>query len=393
MLQFLDDEEYMRLALKMAEQCQGQTGINPAVGCVLVKDGRIVGLGAHLERGGPHAEINALNMAGEKAAGSTVYVTLEPCSHFGKTPPCGERLIREKVKRVVIARLDPNPLVSGKGIALLQKAGVEVKTGVLEQEAKYLNEAFEKYIRTKKPFVTLKTASTLDGKIASSTGDSKWISGEQAREYVHVLRHKHQAVMVGINTVIADNPRLSTRLTVPGLQPIRIVVDSALKIPETAAVICERIARTIIVTTSLAPAEKMERLKAMGAEFVVCGAGPHVDLPLAMERLGEMEIGSILLEGGGKLNGSMLAQGLVDKMVLFFAPKLIGGAQSPPNFVFPGFARMDEAIRLKNMRVETIGEDICITGYPALPGERRNKRDERQVRDERREAADVYRNN
>lgn len=205
----LDEKTYMRLALDMAKKTRGQTGINPVVGCVIVREGRIVGMGAHLRRGSHHAEIHALNMAGEEAKGSTVYVTLEPCSHYGKTPPCADRLIAAGVQKVVVAAEDPNPRVAGNGIRKLREGGIEVETGLLREEAEKLNEMFNKYIVTGLPFVTLKTASTLDGKIASRTGDSRWVTGEAAREYVHVLRHRHQAIMVGVETVLRDDPRLT----------------------------------------------------------------------------------------------------------------------------------------------------------------------------------------
>lgn len=361
----VNDEYYMRLALHLAEAACGQTGINPAVGCVIVRDGNIVGVGSHLEMGGPHAEIHALQMAGSRAEGSTVYVTLEPCSHFGRTPPCSDRLIREKVRRVVIACQDPNPKVAGKGIARLMRHGIDVVTGVLEREALELNEVFHKYIVTGKPFVTLKTASTLDGKIASRTKDSKWISGEQSRAYAHTLRHRHQAIMVGVDTVITDNPQLTARMEVPSRQPVRIVVDSRLRIPETAAMLHDGKGPVLIMTTEQAPRERRLRLESLGAEVVPCGNGPRVDLHLALEELGKRQIASVLLEGGGTLNGAMLENGLVDKIVLFFAPKIIGGAErSRTNFQFRGFDLISQSITLQRVKVEMSGEDVCLTGYP-----------------------------
>ncbi|WP_248925366.1 bifunctional diaminohydroxyphosphoribosylaminopyrimidine deaminase/5-amino-6-(5-phosphoribosylamino)uracil reductase RibD [Paenibacillus hamazuiensis] len=363
-MELLNDEYYMRLALQLAAGPAGQTGINPNVGCVVVKDGRIVGMGAHLQRGTAHAEVHALNMAGDQAEGATAYVTLEPCSHHGRTPPCCDRLIREKVKRVVVACKDPNPLVAGEGIAKLRSHGIEVEVGLLEQEAVKLNEMFNKYIVSKLPFVTLKTASTLDGKIAAKTGDSKWITGEAARAYVHTLRHRHQAIMVGIGTVLHDDPQLTTRLTVPGLHPVRIVVDSLLRIPPEAKLVTDRTSETIVLATEQAPGDKARRLQELGVTVLISGSGPQVDLPQAMKRLGEREIGSILLEGGGTLNGAMLTQQLVDKLVLFFAPKLIGGYDAPGTFRFAGFERMSEALELDRVTVEQFGKDLCISGYP-----------------------------
>ncbi|MEK8127458.1 bifunctional diaminohydroxyphosphoribosylaminopyrimidine deaminase/5-amino-6-(5-phosphoribosylamino)uracil reductase RibD [Paenibacillus filicis] len=366
----LNDEFYMRLALQLASAAAGQTGINPVVGCVLVKDGRIVGMGAHLKRGEAHAEIHALNMAGAEAEGATAYVTLEPCSHHGRTPPCSDRLIREKVKRVVVAATDPNPLVAGSGLAKLAAQGLEVRSAVLNAEAEALNEAFNKYIVTRLPFVTVKSASTLDGKIAARGGDSKWITGEEARAHVHLLRHRHQAIMVGIGTVLADDPALTTRLTVPGLNPIRVVVDSTLRLPPDAQLVRDGAAPTVVLTTGQAPPERRRALEALGVEVIDCGPGPAVDLRTAMVRLGEREIASLLVEGGGKLSGALLGAGLVDKLALFLAPKIIGGgALAPGSFDFPGSEAMSRAIRIDRMNVERFGEDVCLTGYPRYVSE------------------------
>ncbi|GLI07307.1 riboflavin biosynthesis protein RibD [Paenibacillus tyrfis] len=364
-VRLLNDEYYMNLALQLAASAAGQTGINPVVGCVIVKEGRIVGMGAHLKRGEAHAEIHALNMAGSEAAGATAYVTLEPCSHFGKTPPCSDRLIREGVARVVVAATDPNPLVAGSGIARLRASGIEVTVGVLEREANAMNEAFNTFIVTRRPFVTVKSASTLDGKIAARTGDSKWITGEASRAYVHTLRHRHQAIMVGIGTVLADDPSLTTRLPVPGLHPIRVVVDSTLRLPHEAKLVRDGIAPTVVLTTEQAPAARRRELEASGVEIVDCGPGPAVDLDAAMARLGEREIGSLLVEGGGKLSGALLEHRLAHKLVFFLAPKIIGGGGlAPANFDFAGFGQMREAIQLERMQVETFGDDLCLIGYP-----------------------------
>ncbi|GIP37528.1 riboflavin biosynthesis protein RibD [Paenibacillus sp. J31TS4] len=362
-MDILTAESYMRLALQLAEGAQGQTGINPVVGCVIVKEGRIVGTGAHLKRGSGHAEVNALRMAGPEAEGSTVYVTLEPCSHYGKTPPCSDRLIDEKVAKVVVATLDPNPLVAGSGVERLRASGIEVEVGLLEEEARTMNEAFNKYIVTGMPFVALKTASTLDGKIASRTGDSKWITNERSRAFVHTLRHRYQAIMAGIGTVLADDPHLTTRLSVPALDPARIVVDSRLRLPEDANVL-KGGGRVLVLTTELGSPERRQLLEAAGAEVVVCGEGPEVDLAAAMRELGRREIASILLEGGGRLNGAMLEHGLIDKCYLFYAPKIIGGDAAPGNFRFGGFDKMQEAVRLTRLTVQTFEEDFCLIGYP-----------------------------
>ncbi|MDP5273746.1 bifunctional diaminohydroxyphosphoribosylaminopyrimidine deaminase/5-amino-6-(5-phosphoribosylamino)uracil reductase RibD [Chengkuizengella axinellae] len=364
----LNDETYMKLALQMAETTKGQTELNPVVGCIIVKNGRVVGMGAHLKMGTAHAEVQALRMAGEEAEDSTVYVTLEPCSHHGRTPPCAERLVEEKVKRVVVACKDPNPNVAGRGIQILQNAGINVEVGLLEQEAIQLNEMFNKYITTKMPFVTLKTASTLDGKIASKTGDSKWITNEGSREYVHSLRHQHQAIMVGVETVIADDPSLTTRLVVEGIHPIRIVVDSNLRTPISSKVVQDHTVKTIMLSTENVSENKIKQFEKLGSEVLKCGNEEQVNLPLALQQLAERGIGSILLEGGGRLNGAMLEAQLIDKIILFYAPKIIGGELAPNNFSITGFEKMSEAIVLENMQTKTFKNDICITGYPNYGG-------------------------
>jgi diaminohydroxyphosphoribosylaminopyrimidine deaminase/5-amino-6-(5-phosphoribosylamino)uracil reductase len=360
----LNDEYYMTLALEMASKAAGQTDINPVVGCVVVKGGRIVGLGAHLRRGEGHAEVHALGMAGADAEGSTVYVTLEPCSHYGKTPPCCERIIEAKAARVVVAATDPNPKVAGSGIARLRQQGIQVDVGLLEERSRRMNEMFNAYITTGLPFVTLKTASTLDGKVASRTGHSQWVTGSVAREQVHLLRHQHQGIMVGIGTVVADDPLLTTRAAVSGLHPARIIVDSRLTLPVDARVVADKTSRTIVLTTEAADEDKRRLLEAEGVEIVSCGPGPSVDLKLAMRQLAEREIGSVLLEGGGKLNGSMLEAELIDKVILYMAPKLIGGDEAPQSFRFPGREFMSDAIALDKLQVEMAGADIRITGYP-----------------------------
>jgi len=367
-MDLVNDEYYMRLAIGLAQGTTGQTGINPQVGCVIVKDGSIVGLGAHLKQGLEHAEIHALQMAGEQASGATVYVTLEPCSHYGRTPPCCERLIAANLACVVIACKDPNPLVAGKGISKLKEHGIEVRVGILEQEAVSLNEKYIKYITKHLPYVSVKAASTLDGKIASFAGDSRWITNEQSRERVHTLRHQNQAIMVGVDTVIADDPQLTARLPVMSHNPIRIIVDSTLRIPINANLWNEPV-RTILLTTSQAKQNQMDRLQKLGAEIIVAGEGTKVDLLQAMHQLAAMEIGSILLEGGGRLNGAMLAHKLIDKCYLFYAMKIIGGENARSNFSFSGFAHMDQAIKLDRISIESFGQDICIIGYPQYEGD------------------------
>lgn len=363
----INDEYYMGLALDMAEKAQGQTGVNPVVGAVVVKDGAILGLGTHLKRGEPHAEVHALNMSGRAAEGSTVYVSLEPCSHYGKTPPCAARLIAEKVSRVVVACEDPNSQVAGRGIQMLRQSGIEVEVGVLRERAIKLNKKFIKFITTGIPYVTIKTASTLDGKIASKTGDSKWISNQSSREMVHTMRHRHQSIMVGVGTVIEDDPQLTTRLPVPGLSPIRIIVDSKLQIPDSSKVLNDGVAPTIIMTTSQADPTRVSALRNRGFTIIPCGEGPQVDLRDGLAKLGEMDISSILVEGGGRLNGSLIQNRLVDEIILFIAPKLVGGLEAPGNFMFDGFELMQDAVSLRNIEVEQIGDNVCIRGIPYWP--------------------------
>lgn len=363
-MDLIGDEYYMDLALQMAERTQGQTGINPVVGAVVVQDGAVVGLGAHLKRGTPHAEVHALDMAGVLAVGSTVYVTLEPCSHYGMTPPCAERLIREKVARVVVACEDPNPQVTGRGINMLREHGIQVDVGVLRERAVKLNRKFMKFISTGLPYITIKTASTLDGKIASKTGDSKWISNEEARTLVHAMRHRHQGIMVGIGTVLADDPQLTTRLEIPGLSPVRIIADSMLRIPVDSKVINDGLAPTVLLATSMADKSKAEALSRKGIEVLFCGDGPEVDLKLALGKLAERGVSSILVEGGGRLNGAFLEHRLVDEIVMFIAPKIIGGEASPGSFVFSGYEQMQDAVRITDMELERIGDNVCIRGVP-----------------------------
>ncbi|UHA76215.1 bifunctional diaminohydroxyphosphoribosylaminopyrimidine deaminase/5-amino-6-(5-phosphoribosylamino)uracil reductase RibD [Paenibacillus sp. 481] len=354
----------MQLALDLASRVVGQTGVNPAVGCVLVNEGRIVGMGAHLKRGDEHAEIHALRMAAQQACGATAYVTLEPCSHHGRTPPCSLRLVEAGVKRVVIACTDPNPLVSGRGMSLLRTHSIEVEEGILEQQGKGIIEPFAKYITTGLPFVTLKTASTLDGKIATKSGDSRWITNSESRERVHALRHRHQAIMVGIGTVLADDPALTTRLNVPGLHPIRLIVDSQLRLPLHAQIVIDNKAPTWVMTTESADKQRAAALQQRGVEIIRAGDGKQVDLQAALRECSRREIGSILLEGGGRLNGAMLTAGLIDKIALFFAPKIVGGTAAPSSFEFDGVEQMREAFELRDVHVETISNDVCVFGYP-----------------------------
>lgn len=357
---------YMERALALALKGAGKTSPNPLVGAVIVKDGRIIGEGYHEVYGGPHAEVNAVAGATEDVEGSTIYVTLEPCSHYGKTPPCAELLVRMKFKRVVIAMTDPNPLVSGRGIAMLRDAGIEVESGVLEEEARRQNEIFLKYIQTRRPFVIMKTAMTLDGKIATSTGESKWVTGESAREEVHRIRNRVSAIMVGVNTVLRDDPALTTRLPDGGTDPVRIIVDSTLRIPLDAKVLSlDSPKKTLVATTKGADKENLALLEAMpGVEIIVAPEKEsRVDLQWLMGWLGECGIDSVLVEGGSELNFSMLKEGLVDKVVAFIAPKLFGGREAKTPVGGEGFGKVADAVLLQDLRVKTFGEDLMVEGY------------------------------
>lgn len=368
------DETYMRLALHLAEAALGQTGTNPSVGCVVVKNGRILGMGAHLRQGEAHAEVHALNMAGAEAEGSTVYVTLEPCSHHGRTPPCADRLIRERVQRVVVAVTDPNPQVSGQGIARLRENGIEVTVGVLAEEAAMQHEVFFHNVSKGRPFLAVKTAMTLDGRIAAPTGDSQWITNGASRAFVHELRHRYQAILVGVGTVLADNPKLTARGgPAPSRDPVRIIADSQLRTPPDCAALAPRAdgqPPAVILTTSTASREARSALADRGAVLIDCGPGPRVDFALALGELGKRGIASILAEGGGTVSGALLTARLVDKVYAFIAPKLIGSG-GPSAFEFPGFERMADAIVLERREIRSFDEDMLLTGYPVYPGETR----------------------
>ncbi|MGO4888280.1 bifunctional diaminohydroxyphosphoribosylaminopyrimidine deaminase/5-amino-6-(5-phosphoribosylamino)uracil reductase RibD [Anaerobacillus sp. MEB173] len=359
----MNDHQYMKLALELASSAKGQTTPNPLVGAVVVKDNQIAGMGAHLKAGEPHAEVHALRMAGEKAEGATIYVTLEPCSHHGRTPPCADLVIESGIKRVVIASTDPNPKVAGKGIAKLKDAGIDVEVGLLKEEANELNRVFFHYIATKKPFVTLKSATSLDGKIATVTGESKWITGELAREDVHYLRHQHDAILVGVGTVIADNPSLTTRLLNGGKNPIRIILDHQLRTPLDASVVTDSQAPTWFITSQQAPAEKIAALKEMGMTVHQLNSSV-IDVNKMLEVLGANGISSLLVEGGAKVNGSFLLSRAVNQVITYIAPKLIGGQNAPTSFSGTGFESIADVLSLRVRSVEQLGDDIKIISVP-----------------------------
>lgn len=358
------DEYFMNEALRLAKNARGRTSPNPLVGAVVVKDGRIVGAGWHRKAGTPHAEIHALNMAGKLAEGATVYVTLEPCAHHGRTPPCAEALVKAGVRRVVAAMTDPNPLVAGKGFAILRAAGIETDCGVLEENAQKLNEIFLKRITKKMPFVTIKTAMTLDGKIATATGKSKWITNEESRRRVHEWRDVYDGILVGINTILADNPFLTARIDGgSGKNPVRIIVDSTARTPLSANVVTDKSARTIIAVTENAPKEKTAALEAAGAKIIFAGAGERVDLRRLMEILAAEEICSVFVEGGGTINFALLREKLADKIHAFIAPKIVGGKTALTPVEGEGFAELADAVSLTDVSVENFAGDILVTGY------------------------------
>jgi diaminohydroxyphosphoribosylaminopyrimidine deaminase/5-amino-6-(5-phosphoribosylamino)uracil reductase len=360
------DNFYMKKALDLASKGMGKTSPNPLVGAVIVKNDKIIGEGYHEYYGGPHAEVNAIKNSTENVEGATMYVTLEPCSHYGKTPPCANLLVEKKISKVFVAMLDPNPLVSGKGVEILKNNGIEVSVGLLGWEAKKTNEIFIKYITEKKPFVILKTAMSLDGKIATKTGESKWITNAISREYVHELRNKVSGIMVGVNTVIMDDPLLTTRLKHGGRDATRIIVDSSLRIPLTAKILSvDSPTKTIIATTEKADLDKISSLKEFkGVEVIITPLkNGKVDLNYLFNFVGNNGIDSVLVEGGATLNFSVLEEKLVDKIITFIAPKLIGGEHSKTPIGGEGFGKLSDAVLLHNMNIKTYGEDIMIEAY------------------------------
>ena len=357
-------EFYMDLALSNARAMKGQTDPNPLVGSVIVNDNRIVGVGTHLKAGEPHAEIHALQMSGDLAKGGTIYVTLEPCSHHGRTGPCAEAIVSAGLKRVVIATLDPNPQVSGNGVKILEDAGIEVITGVCEKESQEMNEVFNKYIIEKIPFITLKSGITLDGKVATHTFNSKWITSEEARQDVHHLRNENMAILVGINTAMKDDPALTTRIP-NGRNPIRIVLDSTLKIPLDYQLVTDKQAETWIFTSKNYDREKKTKLEALGIEIFVTSSETSVDPNEVVQILGEKGIASLIIEGGGNVNASFLENKLIDKVVLYFAPKIVGGRDAPTFLEGTGFELMKDAVELTNTDFIRIGKDFKFIGYPS----------------------------
>jgi diaminohydroxyphosphoribosylaminopyrimidine deaminase/5-amino-6-(5-phosphoribosylamino)uracil reductase len=355
----------MGLALELAAKGTGTTSPNPMVGALVVSNGKVVGRGHHRRPGGPHAEIEALESAGALAKGADLYVTLEPCNHTGKTPPCTEAIINAGISRVVSAMTDPNPHVAGGGHRRLSDAGIIVVTGVCKDDARRLNEAFATHVQTGKPLVLLKIAATLDGRIATRTGDARWVSGEQSRQFVHRLRHRVDAIMVGVGTVIADNPSLTTRIDgEAGIDPVRIVLDTHLSIPENARLLhLDSPARTLVVTGGSVDPERRRRILATGASVISTDTADRgIHLPRLLERLGDDNITSLLIEGGSRVAASALSANIVDRLYLFLAPKFLGGDDGVPLFGGPGPALMKDCHPIEGMTFRRIGEDILLEG-------------------------------
>src|SRR5579862_1918118 len=374
------DEHFLRQALDLARRGIGLTSPNPNVGAVIVDDhGAVVGTGTHTYEGVKHAEVLALEQAGSKARGATLYINLEPCSHQGRTGPCADTLIAAGIRRVVAGIVDPNPLVAGQGFARLRKAGVIVASGLLAEECMRLNDAFAKYIRQRTPLITLKSAMTLDGKIAPPPGESEnptalgvasvsggWITSEVARAHVQELRHQNDAIMVGVGTIIADDPLLTDRSGLPRRRPLlRVIVDSRLRLPPESRVV-KTAKDDVLVLCSFAEEKRKRQLQDQGirVEQVPVGVGDgRPDMAQIARRLGTMEITSLLVEGGAMINGAALASGIVDKVFLYYAPKILAGTGSVPFATGPGFAHMSDAACVKAIRLHRFGEDFAVEGY------------------------------
>jgi diaminohydroxyphosphoribosylaminopyrimidine deaminase/5-amino-6-(5-phosphoribosylamino)uracil reductase len=361
--------EYMECALSLARLAVGYTSPNPAVGAVVVKDGLFAGMGYTQPAGSDHAEVVALRQAGDKARGAAMYVTLEPCCHYGRTPPCTRAIIDAGISEVHVATLDPNPLVSGRGISKLNEAGIKTYVGAYQQEAYEINEAYIKFITTGLPFVIAKFATSLDGKIATKTGDSKWVSNEESRKYVHTLRHRVDAIMVGVNTIIIDNPSLTARGCCCGkggmtkVQPLRLVVDSKGRVPPEALVFKQPGETLVAVVEPLDPRKKGEFTQ-IGVEVLeLPGKEGLVDIEELLKALGSREIVTVLVEGGSKLLGSLFDHCLVDKVLAFVSPIIVGGDEAKTAVGGDGVGSVAEALRLGRVKTESFGDNILVSGY------------------------------
>ena len=360
----------MQLALEAAERARGRTSPNPIVGSVIVKHGILIASGYHKKAGDAHAEIMALKQAKERAQGADVYVTLEPCAHHGRTGPCAAALIEAGVKRVFVGIRDLNPLVQGRGIRALRQAGIEVFVGVLASECRRQNEAFFHYIQHKRPFVIVKSAQSLDGKIATYQGDARWITSEASRRYGHRLRNECDVIVVGVGTVLTDNPTLNCRLP-RGRDPVRLVVDSEARTPVNANIVRiakTSLAKTLIAVTNKAPQARCRALSKAGAELIVCPSlEGRVDLPYLLDELGRREFLSLLVEGGPTLTGALFDAHLVNKVLSFVAPRILGNQQALSAVGGTGAGQLSESIFLHSFSIEPIGPDFLITGYPHYP--------------------------
>ena len=358
-------EQMMSLALDLARKGEGRTSPNPPVGAVVVSGGKIVGQGFHPAAGEPHAEVFALRDAGSRARGADLYVTLEPCNHHGRTGPCTEAIISAGISRVFVGCLDPNPIVAGKGLKCLQDAGIEVVSCVLEGPCLRLIAAFSKHIQTGLPFVTLKTAMTLDGQTATVDGESQWITSEESRLQVHHMRNRSDAVMTGIGSILTDDSLLTTRLPEGGRDAVRIIVDSQLRIPDTAQILTtDSSSLPLIATTTAAPHVRIQELQSRGVEVLIVESDVigRVSLPDLMKQLGQRNIQSLLLESGATLNGAAFRAGIIDRVAFFVAPKILGGDDGRFVFSGSGVTYLREALSLKNMRCQSFGNDILIEG-------------------------------
>ncbi|MFH1387535.1 MAG: bifunctional diaminohydroxyphosphoribosylaminopyrimidine deaminase/5-amino-6-(5-phosphoribosylamino)uracil reductase RibD [bacterium] len=359
-----DDIKFMREALVLAKSAEGRTTPDPMVGAVLVKDGRIISMGYHGEVATPHAEAWAIQKASENPKGATLYLNLEPCNHYGNNPPCTEAIINAGVKKVIAAMKDPNPLVNGRGFAKLKNHGVEVEVGLLEDEANKLNEVFKTYITKKRPFIVMKTAMTIDGKIATKTGASRWVASPSSLDFAHHLRNLYDAMVVGVDTVLVDDPKLNIRRGTVIKHPVRIVLDTHAKTPLSADIFSSPGGKTVIAVGPKAPAKKVRALEKMGAEIISLPlSGKYVDVGALVKKLAKMKITSLLVEGGGEVNASFLAKKLVDKAHFVIVPKIFGGRDAKTPVEGEGIKLPAQAKWLKNVEIEKLGTDIIVTGY------------------------------
>ena len=360
------DIDYLEMAYGLAEKGRGRTSPNPLVGAVLVKRGVVVGHGFHEEAGKPHAEVIALRHAGRQARGATLYVTLEPCVHWGRTPPCADALLAAGIRRAVISAVDPNPLVNGRGLRELRRNGVDVIVGLLAERNARLNEAYMKFITRRVPWVTLKAALSADGRIAAAGGDARWITSAAARDYGHLLRGEHDAVLVGVGTLLRDDPRLTVRHRAWGRKPVtRIILDPRLRFPPTARILSTlREGPLVVLARRDADPARARLLRSKGVEVVGTSAGPNgLDLAAVLAALGRREIASVLVEGGSRVFSSFLKAGLADKAVLALAPKLVGGSRAPGLWEGQGAARVRDALDLRAVTFVRVGADIIMEGY------------------------------